>query len=56
MKNEEKYKTDKKRDNAFQGFCRAHKKCLGCPLKLTPNNCRYDWLELEASDESEAKN
>lgn len=46
MRNKNKYKTYKQRNEAFEAFCRSHN-CSECPLG-DMNHCTFAWLELEA--------
>lgn len=46
MRNKNKFKTLKQRNEAFDAFCRM-RNCLDCPLVEEPH-CTFSWLELEA--------
>ena len=46
MRNKNKYKTYKQRNEAFEAFCERHK-CSNCPLG-DMNHCTFAWLELDA--------
>ena len=54
MKNQEKYKTAKEREQAFVRFCGQHI-CHRCPLnerrKISACGCTFGWLEMEAEKE-----
>lgn len=51
MTNEEKYRTQEERTEAYRDFCMNHD-CSGCPAnkdKKIP--CNFTWLTLEAEEE-----
>lgn len=53
MTNGEKFKTAKKRTEAFDEFC-DNNECTRCPLFDTEEDrvlCAFSWLELEAKEE-----
>lgn len=54
MKNEEKYKTVQKRQDAFKEFCDRHT-CSSCPAGRKTRMCVLGWLELEFKEEVELR-
>lgn len=55
MTNEEKYKTLKERELAYDEYCKNHR-CLSCVCsKQTRIKCTFVWLSLEAEEETGEK-
>jgi len=49
MTNAEKYKTAKKRSEAFNDFCSQMYPCSNCPLAKLSVYCKFAWLEQKAA-------
>lgn len=50
MTNEEKYKTAKERQKAFESFCSMNN-CKRCPAFKDDSGCYFNWLDLEYEEE-----